>query len=103
MSTWRRRGACGGPAPGAPASARGGRAPALCSPVPSAPSRCSARPSDARGWERSWRRKCSDRLYKCKSNKGEAMRAVVMHETGGPDVLREEDIDRPEPADGQVL
>jgi NADPH:quinone reductase-like Zn-dependent oxidoreductase len=31
------------------------------------------------------------------------MRAVVMHETGGPEVLRLEDVPRPEPADGQVL
>jgi NADPH:quinone reductase-like Zn-dependent oxidoreductase len=31
------------------------------------------------------------------------MRAVVAHETGGPDVLRDEGIDRPEPRDGEVL
>jgi NADPH:quinone reductase-like Zn-dependent oxidoreductase len=31
------------------------------------------------------------------------MRAVVVHETGGPDVLRDEGIDRPEPRDGEVL
>jgi NADPH:quinone reductase-like Zn-dependent oxidoreductase len=31
------------------------------------------------------------------------MRAVVMHQTGDPDVLRLEDVPRPEPADGQVL
>ena len=31
------------------------------------------------------------------------MRAVVMHETGGPEVLRLEEIDPPEPVDGQVL
>jgi NADPH:quinone reductase-like Zn-dependent oxidoreductase len=31
------------------------------------------------------------------------MRAVVMHETGGPEVLRVEEVDRPEPADGEVL
>jgi len=31
------------------------------------------------------------------------MRAVVLHETGGPDVLQVEDAPRPEPADGQVL
>ncbi|HEY2161258.1 MAG TPA: NADP-dependent oxidoreductase [Solirubrobacteraceae bacterium] len=31
------------------------------------------------------------------------MRAVVMHETGGPEVLRLEDVPKPEPADGQVL
>lgn len=31
------------------------------------------------------------------------MRAVVMHETGAPDVLRFEDADAPEPQDGQVL
>jgi NADPH:quinone reductase-like Zn-dependent oxidoreductase len=31
------------------------------------------------------------------------MQAVVIHETGGPDVLRYEEIDRPEPADGEVL
>jgi NADPH:quinone reductase-like Zn-dependent oxidoreductase len=31
------------------------------------------------------------------------MRAVVMHETGTPDVLRYEEIDRPEPGDGDVL
>jgi NADPH:quinone reductase-like Zn-dependent oxidoreductase len=31
------------------------------------------------------------------------MRAVLLHETGGPDVLRVEDIERPEPGDGEVL
>lgn len=31
------------------------------------------------------------------------MRAVVLHETGGPEVLQVEDVPRPEPADGQVL
>jgi len=31
------------------------------------------------------------------------MRAVVIHETGGPEVLIEEEIDRPEPGDGEVL
>jgi NADPH:quinone reductase-like Zn-dependent oxidoreductase len=31
------------------------------------------------------------------------MRAVVMHETGGPDVLRLEEVDRPEPSEGEVL
>ena len=31
------------------------------------------------------------------------MRAVVVHETGGPDVLRDEEVDRPEPGDGEVL
>jgi NADPH:quinone reductase-like Zn-dependent oxidoreductase len=31
------------------------------------------------------------------------MRAVVMHETGGPEVLRLEDVPTPEPGDGQVL
>ena len=31
------------------------------------------------------------------------MKAVVMHETGDPEVLRHEDIDAPEPDDGQVL
>lgn len=31
------------------------------------------------------------------------MHAVVTHETGGPDVLSYEEIDRPEPADGEVL
>jgi NADPH:quinone reductase-like Zn-dependent oxidoreductase len=31
------------------------------------------------------------------------MQAVVMHETGGPDVLRLEEAERPEPADGEVL
>lgn len=31
------------------------------------------------------------------------MQAVVMHETGDPDVLRYEDTDRPEPGDGEVL
>jgi NADPH:quinone reductase-like Zn-dependent oxidoreductase len=31
------------------------------------------------------------------------MRAVVMRETGDPDVLRLEDAERPEPADGEVL
>jgi NADPH:quinone reductase-like Zn-dependent oxidoreductase len=31
------------------------------------------------------------------------MKAVVMHETGGPEVLRREDVDAPEPDDGEVL
>jgi NADPH:quinone reductase-like Zn-dependent oxidoreductase len=31
------------------------------------------------------------------------MRAVVMHETGGPEVLRLEDVPTPEPDEGQVL
>src|SRR5829696_4704816 len=31
------------------------------------------------------------------------MKAVVMHETGDPDVLRYEETDRPEPGDGEVL
>jgi len=31
------------------------------------------------------------------------MQAVVMHDTGDPDVLRYEEIDRPEPGDGEVL
>jgi NADPH:quinone reductase-like Zn-dependent oxidoreductase len=31
------------------------------------------------------------------------MRAVLIHETGSPDVLRLEDVDRPEPGDGEVL
>jgi NADPH:quinone reductase-like Zn-dependent oxidoreductase len=31
------------------------------------------------------------------------MQAVVIHETGDPDVLRYEETDRPEPADGEVL
>jgi NADPH:quinone reductase-like Zn-dependent oxidoreductase len=31
------------------------------------------------------------------------MRAVVIHETGGPEVLSLEDVDRPEPAGGEVL
>ena len=31
------------------------------------------------------------------------MQAVVMHETGDPDVLRNEEIDRPEPGDGELL
>jgi NADPH:quinone reductase-like Zn-dependent oxidoreductase len=31
------------------------------------------------------------------------MHAVVMHETGGPDVLRYEEVEAPEPADGEVL
>jgi len=31
------------------------------------------------------------------------MRAVVVHETGGVEVLRMEEIDRPEPAEGEVL
>src|SRR5204863_2245689 len=33
---------------------------------------------------------------------GVSMRAVVIHETGGPEVLRIEDIDPPEPGDGEV-
>src|SRR2546422_1598075 len=32
-----------------------------------------------------------------------SMRAVVMHETGGPEVLVLEDIPKPEPGPGQVL
>jgi NADPH:quinone reductase-like Zn-dependent oxidoreductase len=31
------------------------------------------------------------------------MQAVVMHDPGGPDVLRYEDVERPEPGDGEVL
>jgi NADPH:quinone reductase-like Zn-dependent oxidoreductase len=31
------------------------------------------------------------------------MKAVVIHETGEPDVLRYEEADRPEPGDGEVL
>lgn len=31
------------------------------------------------------------------------MHAVVIHETGSPDVLRYEEVDRPEPGDGEVL
>ncbi len=31
------------------------------------------------------------------------MHAVVMHETGSPDVLRLEEVERPEPGDGEVL
>jgi NADPH:quinone reductase-like Zn-dependent oxidoreductase len=31
------------------------------------------------------------------------MKAVVIHETGGPEVLRFEEVDRPEPGDGEVL
>src|SRR5436309_15779111 len=31
------------------------------------------------------------------------MRAVVIRETGDPDVLRVEDVEDPEPADGEVL
>jgi NADPH2:quinone reductase len=31
------------------------------------------------------------------------MRAVVMHETGDPDVLRHDEVERPEPGDGEVL
>src|SRR2546423_4561909 len=31
------------------------------------------------------------------------MHAVVMHETGDPDVMRSEEIDRPEPGEGEVL
>ncbi|HMD57667.1 MAG TPA: NADP-dependent oxidoreductase [Solirubrobacteraceae bacterium] len=31
------------------------------------------------------------------------MQAIVMHETGGPEVLRLEEVDRPEPGDGEVL
>jgi len=31
------------------------------------------------------------------------MKAVVVHETGGTDALRYEEVDRPEPADGEVL
>ena len=31
------------------------------------------------------------------------MQAVVMHQTGGPDVLRYEEVERPEPGNGEVL
>ena len=31
------------------------------------------------------------------------MRAVVMHETGGADVLRLEEVEAPEPGEGEVL
>src|SRR5436190_9695106 len=31
------------------------------------------------------------------------MHAVLMHETGGPEVLRYEEAERPEPGDGEVL
>jgi NADPH:quinone reductase-like Zn-dependent oxidoreductase len=31
------------------------------------------------------------------------MQAVVLHETGNPDVLRYEEVERPEPGDGEVL
>jgi NADPH:quinone reductase-like Zn-dependent oxidoreductase len=31
------------------------------------------------------------------------MRAVVIHETGGPEVLRLEEVERPEPAEGELL
>jgi len=31
------------------------------------------------------------------------MRAVVMHEAGGPEVLQYEEVERPEPGDGEVL
>src|SRR5256714_1903472 len=31
------------------------------------------------------------------------MKAIVIHETGGPEVLRYEDVDRPEPGEGEVL
>ena len=31
------------------------------------------------------------------------MKAVVVHETGGPEVLQLEEVDRPEPGDGEVL
>jgi NADPH:quinone reductase-like Zn-dependent oxidoreductase len=31
------------------------------------------------------------------------MQAVVIHETGGPDVLQLEEVERPEPGDGEVL
>ncbi len=30
------------------------------------------------------------------------MKAVVMHETGSPEVLRYEETERPEPGDGEV-
>src|SRR6266480_2733428 len=34
---------------------------------------------------------------------GVAMKAVLINETGSPDVLRYEEVDRPEPGDGEVL
>src|SRR5215204_5915329 len=36
-------------------------------------------------------------------NRRRPMKAVVMHETGDPDVLRYEETERPEPGDGEVL
>jgi NADPH:quinone reductase-like Zn-dependent oxidoreductase len=35
--------------------------------------------------------------------RGESMKAVVMHETGDPDVLRLEEVEQPEPGEGEVL
>src|SRR5215207_6250903 len=35
--------------------------------------------------------------------RGDQMQAVVVHETGGPDVLVREEAERPEPGDGEVL
>ena len=31
------------------------------------------------------------------------MKAIVIHETGGPEVMHLEEIDRPEPGEGEVL
>jgi NADPH:quinone reductase-like Zn-dependent oxidoreductase len=39
----------------------------------------------------------------CALNEETSMRAVVIHETGDPDVLTYEEADRPEPGDGEVL
>src|SRR3954454_8298129 len=35
--------------------------------------------------------------------RGDPMKALVMHETGGPDVLHLEEVERPEPSDREVL
>src|SRR5271154_13454 len=43
------------------------------------------------------------RLARRCSRGGVSMRAVLIHETGGPEVLRLEEAARPEPQDGQVL
>ena len=36
-------------------------------------------------------------------SEGVAMQAVLIHETGSPDVLHYEEAERPEPGDGEVL
>src|SRR2546423_10306527 len=50
------------------------------------------------------RRRGSLRSVSCtRPRRGGGMHAVVIHETGPPDVLQYQEIERPEPGDGEVL